>query len=254
MNIVETPFPEPSHSPSHSHSHSPGTGTGHSHHNSGGASSPEPDTDPARFWEDLYQTTGQKWSGRPNAALVHNTDGLAPGTALDLGSGEGGDAIWLAEQGWTVTAVDIAPSALARSAAAAAEATAGVSERIRWVQADLAVWHPESTFDLVTAHFLQSPVELPRDQILRGAAAAVAPGGTLLVVGHAEFPPGSSHAASGEVLPSPQDVLASLNLRAGEWLVVTSDIAERTGTTPDGTTATFVDSVLRVQRIAAQPG
>ncbi|MBC7518123.1 MAG: class I SAM-dependent methyltransferase [Microbacteriaceae bacterium] len=199
------------------------------------------------FWEALYQSSDQKWSGRPNAALVNNTAGLEPGTALDLGSGEGGDAIWLAEQGWLVTAVDIAPSALARSATAAT--AAGVSERIRWVQADLAVWHPQESFDLVTAHFLQSPVELPRDAILRRAAAAVAPGGTLLVVGHAEFPPGSSHAHSGEVLPTPDDVLASLQLTTGEWLIIRCAVAERTGTLPDGTTTTFVDSVLRVRRV-----
>lgn len=238
-NQSQSPSQNPSQNPDHSHGHGPGH-----------TQPPAADTDPAVFWEDLYLTSGQKWSGRPNAALVHNTADLAPGTALDLGSGEGGDAIWLAEQGWLVTAVDIAPSALARSAEAAT--AAGVSERIRWVRADLAVWSPKESFDLVTAHFLQSPVVLPRDEILRGAAAAVSPGGTLLVVGHAEFPPGSSHAHSGEVLPTPEEVLASLQLVAGDWLVVTSAAADRIGTLPDGTTTTFVDSVLRLQRLGGK--
>lgn len=61
----------------------------------------------AEYWENRYRENGKSWSGNANAALVREIDGVVPGTALDLGSGEGGDALWLAHQGWSVTAVDI---------------------------------------------------------------------------------------------------------------------------------------------------
>lgn len=207
----------------------------------------EPDLDPATFWENRYRGQGQTWSGRPNAALVRETAGVQPGSALDLGSGEGGDAIWLAQEGWLVTAVDIAASALALGAVNAA--AAGVAERISWVEADLATWQPTQAFDLVSAHFLHSPVELPREDILRRAASAVAPGGLLLVVGHGSFPPWSSHRPDDVALPTPDDVLASLQLAEGSWTVRTRALVDRDATGPDGTTATLSDSVLTVRRL-----
>ena len=98
------------------------------------------------------------------------------------GSGEGGDALWLAERGWHVTAVDFSTVALERAAAAAA--ARGLGERIEWVHADLGSWTPpEGSFDLVTAHYLHASW-VDRSALFRRLAAAVAPGGTLLVVGH----------------------------------------------------------------------
>ncbi|WP_202965810.1 SAM-dependent methyltransferase [Agreia bicolorata] len=143
---------------------------------------------PASFWEARYRESGKTWSGRANAALVREVGGLAPGRALDLGSGEGGDALWLASRGWDVTAVDISPTALERGRSAAD--SAGFGDRILWVEADLATWVPDSEFDLVSAHFLHSPVELPREAILQRAAGAVAESGVLLIVGHGAFPHG----------------------------------------------------------------
>lgn len=205
----------------------------------------QPTTDPATFWEDRYAGQGQQWSGRANAALVREVAGLRPGRALDLGSGEGGDAIWLAQGGWSVTAVDIAPSALALGARNAE--AAGVALGIGWIQADLASWHPEGSFDLVSAQFLHSPVALPREEILRRAASAVAPGGLLVVVGHGDFPPWSTHRPDEVVLPTPDDVLASLALPPTDWTVVTQALVDREATGPDGTKGTLVDSVLTVR-------
>ena len=210
-------------------------------------------TDPTDFWEARYITnrdeTGHVCSGRVNEAVARELTGLTPGTALDLGAGEGGDALWLAAQGWTVTAIDISATALAVGAAKAAEK--GLAERIEWVQADLAGWHPSSEFDLVTAAFLHSPVELPREEILRRAASAVAPGGRLLVVGHGAFPPGSSHAEEhnhdAPPLPTPDEVLASLQLADG-WVVETNVLVERPVVLRDGRAFTQVDTVLRVRR------
>ncbi len=208
-------------------------------------------TDPAAFWEARYianrRASGQAWSGLVNEAVEREVTGLTPGTALDLGSGEGGDALWLAARGWTVTAIDISTSALDVGAAKAAEE--GLTDRIHWAQADLAAWHPSESFDLVTAAFLHSPVELPREQILHRAAAAVAPGGRLLVVGHGAFPPGSNHEHDRDTppLPTSDEVLASLEL-SDDWIVETNAVVDRPATLRDGTTATLVDTVLRVRR------
>lgn len=209
-------------------------------------------TDPAEFWESRYNTnrdeSGHVWSGRVNAAVEREVTGLTPGTALELGAGEGADALWLAAQGWAVMAIDISETALAAGRARATKE--GVAERIDWVQADLATWHPSAEFDLVTSAFLHSPVELPREEILRRAASAVAPGGRLLVVGHGAFPPGSSHAEHGHDaprLPTPDEVLASLELHDG-WVVETSALVDRPVMSRDGTTMPLVDTVLRVRR------
>lgn len=140
------------------------------------------------YWDERYGGTERIWSGRPNVALVREVTGLAPGTALDLGCGEGGDAIWLAGQGWQVVGTDVSRRALERAAGHAEQA--GVADRVEWRRHDLAVDFPAGRFDLVSAHFLHSPVEMPREAILRSAAAAVAPGGVLLVVGHAGWPAG----------------------------------------------------------------
>jgi len=207
---------------------------------------PEAITDPAAYWENRYSERGQTWSGRPNAALVREVSDVQPGRALDLGCGEGGDAIWLAGRGWSVSAVDISPSALALGARNAK--AAGVAARITWIAADLASWQPDGTFDLVSAQFLHSPVELPRGDILRRAASAVAPGGRLLVVGHADFPPWSSHQHDDMVLPGPDEVLADLALPPDRWTVLTQATVQREASAPDGRTFTLGDSVLTVRR------
>ncbi|KQQ52666.1 cyclopropane-fatty-acyl-phospholipid synthase family protein [Plantibacter sp. Leaf314] len=203
-------------------------------------------TDPAEFWEDRYRSRGQVWSGRPNAALEREVGDLRPGTALELGSGEGADAVWLAQQGWSVTAVDISPTALAlgRSTAEAA----GVADRITWIEADLATWEPSGRFDLVAATFLHSPVAFPREEVLRRAASAVAPGGTLLVVGHGGPPPWSTGHLGHAHFPTPEEVHASLELDAAEWEVRTSALVPRAAIGPSGEPAELDDSVLHLRR------
>jgi SAM-dependent methyltransferase len=204
----------------------------------------------AEYWENRYRENGRTWSGNVNAALEREISGVAPGTALDLGSGEGGDALWLARNGWTVTAVDIAPSALAIGAAAQQE-----GEDITWIAADLSTWEPPTTYDLVTSCFLHSTVDLPRNQILRRTAEAVAPGGLLLVVGHAGVP----HWASAEMhahhepLPTPDEVLEILfhdnpRLSRADWTVLTSALVEREAVGPDGSHGMIEDSVLKLRR------
>jgi SAM-dependent methyltransferase len=195
----------------------------------------------AEFWEDFYAGGEARWSGRPNVSLVAEVTGLPPGRALDLGCGQGGDAIWLASQGWTVTATDIAPSALAVAAEHAA--AAGVGEAITFARHDLDVSLPEGEFDLVSAFFLHSTVALDRTRILRAVAARVAPGGTLLVVGHVPSP---SH--PHVELPTPDEVLADVDLPSAEWEVVRSEERDTTHAFKDEEPMTRVDGILRLRR------
>ena len=131
-------------------------------------------------WDTRYAGEELVWSSTPNQFLVAEVQGLRPGKALDLGCGEGRNALWLAEQGWTVTGVDFSKVGLAK-AARLAEA-GGVN--VDWVQSDVLTWRPPAEgFDLVAVFYLQlAPSD--RTEALRVAVSAVAPGGTLLVVAH----------------------------------------------------------------------
>jgi len=199
------------------------------------------------FWESFYSERDQVWSGKPNAMLVREASGLTPGTALDLGCGEGADAIWLASQGWQVTGIDVSAVALERAAQHAADA--GVAGRIQWRRLDLADWEPDGRYDLVSAQFLHSPVELPRNGVLSTAARAVAPGGRLLVVGHESFPPWSRHPEPDEPLPTAAELAAALGLQSPAWVLETVDSVTRDVTGPEGEAGTLTDSVLRARRL-----
>jgi SAM-dependent methyltransferase len=133
-------------------------------------------------WDERYAESGQVWSGRPNGALVTETEDLSPGRALDVGCGEGADAVWLALRGWEVTGLDVSRVALGRAEAAAADA--GVS--VRWLAAGLLEAELEpGGFDLVSVQYPALRRTTHHDAE-RALLAAVAPGGTLLVVLHAD--------------------------------------------------------------------
>ena len=121
------------------------------------------------------------WSGNPNGALVNETSGLTPGRALDVGAGEGGDAIWLAEQGWSVTASDISQRGLARVAAEAERR--GLRVDCHHADANALDAYGAGAFDLVSAQYASIP-RTPDDRAVRNLLNAVARGGTLLVVSH----------------------------------------------------------------------
>jgi SAM-dependent methyltransferase len=210
--------------------------------------SPHDDQTAQDFWEAHYGERERIWSGRVNAQLPGILAGVAPGRALDLGCGEGGDAVWLAENGWQVTAVDIAATAIAR-ATAAAEAR-GVRDRIEFERHDLSDSFPEGTFDLISAQFLHSTVRLERPQILRKAASAVAPGGRLVVVDHAAPPPFAKKVPHDHPFPTPDEVLAELDLPADQWERARVEVVERDGTDPDGQPFTWRDNVMVLRRRA----
>ncbi|MFI1993559.1 methyltransferase domain-containing protein [Actinoplanes sp. NPDC020271] len=135
----------------------------------------------ADAWEERYRTRDAIWSGKPNVQLVAEAADLPAGRALDVGCGEGADAVWLAERGWEVTGVDISAVALERAAGHAK--AAGLADRITFTRADLREQAPEEAYDLVSAQYLHLPAEVRRELYAR-LAGAVKPGGTLLLVGH----------------------------------------------------------------------
>jgi len=233
---------------------------------------PTTDLTPAEYWEDRYAGSDRMWSGRVNATLAGVVGDLPVGDVLDLGCGEGGDAVWLAEQGWTVTALDVSATAVARGAEGAAGR--GVGDRITWIAEDLSTWTTADTFDLVTASFFHSTVVLPRTTILRRAADQVRDGGHLLLVSHVfesedDYPPwadrgdddtdgdgdgdGHEHGHPGAhhpVLLTPAEEVAELALDPQEWTVVIQEVRRREATSPDGTQkAMLKDGVVLLRRV-----
>ena len=193
-----------------------------------------------RFWEGHYRRRERVWSGRANAVLVDVVGALPAGMALDLGCGEGGDAIWLARQGWRVTAVDVSATALDRASEDAA--SAGVADRIDFQQHDLALTFPSGAFDLVSAQYLHSPIEFPRVHVLQEAASAVKPGGLLLIVDHASVSPRS--------WADPGETLAPLDLSPDEWRTERLEAREREAVRPNGQMLTVTDNIIALRHLA----
>ena len=133
-----------------------------------------------QLWDERYSAPERVWSSGPNEHVAGIVAPFAPGTAVDLGAGEGRHAIWLAERGWQVTAVDFSDVGLDRGRREAAERS--VHGLISWVPADVTTWAPPggNTFDLVLVAYLHLP-----EDVFTAAASWVAPGGHLVVVGHA---------------------------------------------------------------------
>lgn len=207
-----------------------------------------PETEATQFWEARYADNGRVWSGSPNQALVAVVGDLPAGRALDLGCGEGGDSIWLARRGWQVTGVDISTTALARSESAARRI--GIpGGQIRWLAGDLATWQADDSYDLVTACFLQSPIDFPRVEVLCRAAGAVAPAGYLLIVSHAAAPPWAPTSDEHRhYFPTPEEEIAALALAGPEWETVTAEIRPRQAIGPDGQQAVLDDAIVLLRR------
>jgi SAM-dependent methyltransferase len=199
-------------------------------------------------WEERYGSSDRVWSGRPNAQLVTEASVLPPGTALDVGCGEGADSIWLAARGWRVTAVDFATNALRRAAAHAETEGPEIAGRIDWVHADLRVWTPpEAGFDLVSAQYMHLP-PAERHDLFGRLAAAVAPGGTLLIVGHdiSDLETGAHRPDMPEMFFTVDEVAGSLE--ADRWEVVTAEARPRPGHQHEGRHITVHDATVVAHR------
>lgn len=188
------------------------------------------------MWDNRYQEADLVWSADPNVFLPPLVAGLEPGTALDVACGEGRNAIWLARQGWEVTAVDFSPVGIEKAWQLADD------EEIEWVVADATTYEPGRTFDLVVVFYLHV---LPEDlaAVFDRAVEAVAPGGSLFAVGHAvrNLEHGHGGPSYPEILWS-EEVIAPMIQE-----VDVIELGERLRPIPD-TDATAIDLVVHATR------
>ena len=211
------------------HEHQPHEGDGHAGHEQFGKD----------YWEAHWTEPGGDAAVVPaHPALEEEIAGLAPGTALDAGSGEGAEAAWLAAHGWSVTAVDLSAEALGRAAARAPEAD------ITWIEADLTEWQPEGTFDLVTTFYAHPTI--PQLAFYARISRWVAPGGTLLIVGHRHGHGHGAHEHPEEAVTSADAVQALLD--PAQWRVETAVERGRTAISRHGDPVQLQDVVVRAVR------
>ena len=192
-------------------------------------------------WNARYAQKELVWTAEPNRLLAAEAAGLEPGRALDVACGEGRNAVWLAERGWQVTAVDFSDVALGKGARLAE--SRGVE--VDWVVADVVEYEPQrEAFDLVLVLYLQ----LPHDELLRAlrhAGDAVGPGGTLFVLGHdtTNLVDGYGGPKDVSVLFTPEDVTAALD----GLVVARAERVRRSVVLEDGE-ATAIDAFVRAIR------
>ncbi len=203
---------------------------------------PLPEHMGAEYWDERYGGQRAVWSGWPNPQLVTEAAGLAPGRALEVGAGEGADAIWLADRGWKVIAVDISQVALDRAREHAGD------RDIEWRHADLLEWAPpKDGFDLVSAQYFHLR-EPDQTRALLTLARATAVGGTLLVVGHAPSHVEEGHPLHG-LLKTPAELRAALTPAPGEWQTLSAESRSRPAADhPSGETE-LTDVVLVLKRV-----
>jgi len=201
-------------------------------------------------WDERYRSRDALWSGNPNPHLMAEAGEMLPGHALDVGAGEGADAIWLASRGWHVIAVDLSTVAIERASAHAGQAGADIARRIDWVHEDVTCWDPgPGRYDLVSVQYMHLPPG-PRQAMVKHLAAAVAPGGCLLMVGHhpSDLQTTVPRPNMPELFFTGDDVAAELD--SGQWTIITNAAPGRTVTDPEGNEVTVHDTVLRALRRA----
>lgn len=231
------PHGSPAHSPA---SQSPAVHSPAAH----APADPSESLSPVEHWEQRYAGRAPIWSGRVNETTAGIVRELTPGDALDLGCGEGGDVLWLAEQGWRAHGLDISPTAVGRGRDAAADR--GL-ENATFAATDLSVWQPApDSLDLVTASFFQSMVELDRVAILRRAASALRRDGHLVVVSHAA-PPSWVSEHPGKMVDVHEE-RAQLALPKADWAVEVAEERPRAAKDPEGNPGQHLDAVLVLRR------
>ena len=198
----------------------------------------------ATHWNERYATADYVWKAEPNRFLAAEAAELPAGRALDLACGEGRNAVWLAQQGWTVTGVDFSDVGLDKGRRLAAER--GVE--VDWVCADVTSWAaPDAVYDLVAVFYLQLPAD-QRRRAISAAAGALAAGGTLLVVAHdsRNLAEGTGGPQDATVLYGPGDLVDDLESVSAAMSVERADTVERPVEDPD---RPALDCLLRARRV-----
>jgi SAM-dependent methyltransferase len=198
------------------------------------------------FWEGrwsevLEQHATQIAQRPPSAHLSDVAVELSPGRALDAGCGHGSEALWLAVRGWQVTAVDFSPRALAHGKDTAADLGDEIAGRLEWVEGDLGTWSPPpEAFDLVISLYVHVAGSV--EEMVRRLSRGVAPGGTLLLVGHLPVDPATGEAspAAGQVQVTVDAALAVLDPERWEVLVAEDR--------PRAAAGTGADALIRARR------
>jgi SAM-dependent methyltransferase len=195
----------------------------------------------AAEWDERYRASELVWSAGPNQFVEAELADLPPGRALDLAAGEGRNAIWLARQGWRVTAVDFSQAGLDKGRILAD----GLD--VEWVCADATTWSAEPSYDVCLVAYLQLAAA-ERRAAVRNGYAALRPGGTFLLVAHdsTNLTEGTGGPQDPSVLTTAEDVIADLGGETFE--VQRAGRAERAVPQPDGSTATAYDAVVRLVR------
>ena len=216
--------------------------------------------DSVAAWEERYAEADDAiWSGNPNEALVAVVSEITAGRVLDVGCGEGADVIWMAENGWDATGIDLSTTAIDR-ALGAAESRGASAE---FAVADVSTWEPEDDnrrggFDLVTGSFLHTRLPDTREELLTRVAAHVAPGGALLLVSHATMPPWAAehnekfdHGMEHHHEPvSPNgDFALLIGASPDRWEIELADTRTRQVTSPSGEPAELEDAILLARRV-----
>lgn len=194
-------------------------------------------------WDERYSNGNQLWSGQPNGTLLSEIEGLPAGRVLDVGCGEGADALWLAGRGWNVTALDVSRVALDRAEAEAARQ--GVE--VHWLHSGLVeAGLPAQGFDLVSAQY-PALFRTSADVAEHALLDAVAPGGTLLVVHHPAptVEEAETHGFHPDDYVSPANVAALLD---DSWVIEVDEMRPRHVATGAGSHHTH-DVVLRARRL-----
>lgn len=203
--------------------------------------------EPKAFWEQRYAESVSRARGRAGRLLQEKIAGLAPGRALELGCSTGDDTLWLAEQGWQVTAVDISEHAV-QTAQRLAQA-AGLAERIHFSAGDLGEHFPAGQFELAIALYFQSPFDFPRAQILQTAAARIVAGGHILIVTHASGAPWAKLPQPDYVFPTLASELQDLNLSEDAWRIEAASVLTRIAKGPEGQEAEVQDNLIFARRL-----
>jgi 2-polyprenyl-3-methyl-5-hydroxy-6-metoxy-1,4-benzoquinol methylase len=203
------------------------------------------------YWEELWAKTLREHPGKvaqrpPNAHLIAEVASLPAGRALDAGCGHGAETLWLAVHGWEVTAVDFSASALEHAKSMAEAMGPDIASRITWIEGDLAEWAPpQNEFDLVVSLYVHVAGSV--EEMVQRMASAVAPGGTLLMVGHRPIDPatGKPTAAANQVQVSVENAVAALDSGRGSsgWELVVAEERQR------AIAGTGVDAVILARRV-----